>query len=78
MDFETGFQATGNHTTSGLKTYRKQRDNTQQFSDLLHMTLSIMAALWKDFSTLSQRSDRSDVELGELHEFCTQTFANGL
>ena len=62
---------TGNHTTSGLKTYRKQRDSTQQFGDLVHMMLSIKAALLKDFSSTSQRSDRSDVELGEPHEFCT-------
>ena len=62
----------------GLKMYRKQWDGTQQFSNLVHTTLSIMAAQLKDFSSLSQKSDRSDVELGEPNEFCTQTFANGL
>ena len=69
---------TGNHTTTGLKTYRKQQDNTQQFGDLVHTTLSIMVTPLKNFSSLSQRSDRSDVELGESHEFCMQTFDNGL
>ena len=60
---------TGNHITSGLKMYRKQRDSTQQFGDLVRTMLSIMAALLKDLSSLSQRSDRSDVELSEPHEF---------
>ena len=68
---------TGNHITSGLKMYKKQQDSTQQFGDLVHTTLSIMAAPLKDFSFLSQRNDRRYVELGEPHEFCTQTFANG-
>ena len=58
--------------------YRKQQDNIQEFGDSAHTTLSVMAALLRDFSSLSQRSERSDVELGEPHEFCTQSFANGL
>ena len=65
-------------TTSSLTTYRKQRDNTQLFGNLVHTMLSIMAAPLKNFSSLSQRRDRSNVELGEPHEFCTRTFANVL
>ena len=66
---------TGDHTTSSLTTYRKQRDDAQQFGDLVHTALSIMVSPLKDFSSLSQRSDRSDVE---LHKFSTQRFANSL
>ena len=69
---------TGKHITSGLKMYRKQRDSIQQFGDLFHMTFLIMAAPLKDFSSMSWISDRSDIELGEFHEFCMQTFTNGL
>ena len=39
------------------------------------MTLFIMAALLKDSSSLSQRQDRSEVELGDPREFCTKTIA---